>query len=108
MEKKTREFIESFNVEAKKCFYTAWTFAVTCEEIDYVEGYYYNGLPILHAWNKHGEDHFDVTEDVILKTRKPAKHFSIFSLTGRELIRYSIGLKRIGSFLRTHYLNHLR
>jgi hypothetical protein len=71
----------------KACYLNSGVMAMHCANVEYVLGYVMSVFPILHVWNRIGDTHFDITQDIVLKKTFP-EHFAVASLSGDEVYNW--------------------
>lgn len=95
------EKIKRLGLEVKQCYYNAYKISTTFPEIRYVEGLaFIHGIPIDHVWNELNGEHFDATEELVLKNKLLSDHVEILNLDNLELVRYAVETETSGPYFR--------
>ncbi len=74
--------------QLKQCYQNSFDVVMLNKDVKYCEGFVsFMGIPIEHAWNKIGDEYFDVTADGPLKDRqgKFDEYLSVIELSKEEL-----------------------
>lgn len=96
----------SHRPRAKGCYLAAALTSIFTET-DYVEGYACHHIPLQHAWNAHGDDHFDMMYEVDTFKQVPTPRIQVIRLSPAELMGWIEPQEGIGELLTEYYLKHV-
>ena len=93
--------------EIKQCYSNAAKLATNVEGVEYVEGMIsMMGIPIDHAWNKIGNEYFDITKDIALSdaTIPNDEYLSIIELDAETTLEYMLDTQVYGGYIQQKYM----
>lgn len=65
------EYVKKENIAIKQCYMNSAKLAMVVPGVSMVEGFVsVAGIPIEHAWNKIGDEYFDLTQDIALGSNR--------------------------------------
>lgn len=101
-------YLKDENPVIKQCYMNASKLTIAVPEVQYIEGMVnMSGLPIEHAWNKIGDEYFDITNDIALKDldKMPfTEYVSIVELKEDELLKYAMKTGTYGGMIAEKYM----
>jgi 8-oxo-dGTP diphosphatase len=104
------KFLKEESALMKQCFVNAAKLATSGKSILYVEGFIsINGAPMEYAFNKIGEDYFDITKDFADLTLSDNSEdivedcTSVMELDSHQLLQYLLTTESYGSFTKQKF-----
>lgn len=101
-----KEYVDQeAEVVMKQCFKNASQATMFLPEVKLVEGYIdVHGLSIEHAWNRIGDDYFDLTQDIALKDYDRSKEYVAIAEYDREdVFEYSDKTGTYGPYIEQRF-----